>query len=47
MSKNITVDKTKEQTKVELTFLGRVVFVYDVGSEEPIPFDIRELRAIF
>ena len=36
-----------DQTKVEQTFLGRVISVYDIGSKELIPFDIREFRAVF
>ena len=46
MSKNTKIDKTKERTRIEQTFAGRIVSVYDIGSKELISFDIRELRAV-
>lgn len=36
-----------ERTRIEQTFAGRIVSVYDIGSKELISFDIRELRAVF
>lgn len=47
MSKNTKIDKTKERTKIEQVFAGRIVSLYDIGSNELISFDIRELRAVF
>ena len=36
-----------ERTKIEQVFAGRIVSLYDIGSNELISFDIRELRAVF
>lgn len=36
-----------ERTKIEQAFLGRIVSLYDIGSNELISFDIRELQAVF
>lgn len=46
MSKNITVDKTKEQTKVEQTSLDRVVAIYDLGSHTMVPFEIMDMQSV-